>query len=57
MLEACCLEKDLENLPGGDLAGISERASNLSGGQKARIALARAVYQVCINQKNRRDPS
>lgn len=48
MLEACCLENDLHMLPNGDLSGVSEGATNLSGGQKARIALARAVYQVFL---------
>ncbi|KAK3914649.1 Multidrug resistance-associated protein 7 [Frankliniella fusca] len=45
VLEACCLEDDLSILPKRDLYGIAEGATNLSGGQKARIALARAVYQ------------
>jgi len=34
----------LETLPGGDAAEIGERGINLSGGQKARVALARAAY-------------
>lgn len=41
---ACQLERDLEILPAGDLTEIGERGINLSGGQKARISLARAVY-------------
>jgi ABC-type bacteriocin/lantibiotic exporter with double-glycine peptidase domain len=41
---ACCLEPDLEILKSGDLTEIGERGINLSGGQKARISLARAVY-------------
>ncbi|KAI9354139.1 hypothetical protein DFJ73DRAFT_959118 [Zopfochytrium polystomum] len=43
-LEACALVRDLETLPGGDLAQIGERGISLSGGQKHRISLARAVY-------------
>ena len=34
-------------LPGGDMTEIGERGINLSGGQKARVALARAVYSDC----------
>jgi len=41
---ACQLESDLAILPAGDMTEIGERGINLSGGQKARISLARAVY-------------
>ncbi|XP_031634883.1 multidrug resistance-associated protein 7 [Contarinia nasturtii] len=41
---ACALSKDIEDL-GGDNIDIGENGSTLSGGQKARVALARAVYQ------------
>ncbi|KAF9149866.1 hypothetical protein DFQ26_001798, partial [Actinomortierella ambigua] len=40
----CQLERDLANLPLGDLTELGERGINLSGGQKARVSLARAVY-------------
>ena len=43
-IEICQLASDLEMLPGGDLTEIGEKGINLSGGQKARISLARAVY-------------
>ncbi|XP_040847175.1 ATP-binding cassette sub-family C member 4 isoform X5 [Ochotona curzoniae] len=37
--------KDLQLLEDGDLTMIGDRGATLSGGQKARINLARAVYQ------------
>ncbi|KAI1318942.1 hypothetical protein EDD11_005376 [Mortierella claussenii] len=43
-IEACCLQQDFDMLQGGDMTEIGERGINLSGGQKARISLARAVY-------------
>ncbi|XP_059256375.1 ATP-binding cassette sub-family C member 10 isoform X1 [Mustela nigripes] len=45
VLEACALGDDLRILPAGDQTEVGERGVTLSGGQRARIALARAVYQ------------
>lgn len=44
-IKICQLSRDMEILPGGDETEIGEKGINLSGGQKARISLARAVYQ------------
>ena len=44
ILELCELNQDLNSLTGGDLTEIGEKGVNLSGGQKARISLARAMY-------------
>ncbi|KUF88680.1 WW domain-binding protein 4 [Phytophthora nicotianae] len=44
VLDACALTADLDSLIAGDSTEIGERGINLSGGQKARIALARACY-------------
>ncbi|KAF9948426.1 hypothetical protein BGZ72_009661 [Mortierella alpina] len=43
-IDACCLKQDFDMLPSTDMTEIGERGINLSGGQKARISLARAVY-------------
>ncbi|EAR91416.2 ABC transporter family protein (macronuclear) [Tetrahymena thermophila SB210] len=44
VLEACGLNQDIQLFINQDLTQIGERGSNLSGGQKARISLARAIY-------------
>ncbi|KAJ2123708.1 hypothetical protein IW147_002301 [Coemansia sp. RSA 720] len=44
VVDACALRPDLDMLPAGDMTEIGEKGINLSGGQKARVSLARAVY-------------
>jgi ABC-type multidrug transport system fused ATPase/permease subunit len=44
VLDACALTPDLLEFKAGDLSFIGENGIGLSGGQKARVALARAAY-------------
>lgn len=44
VLEACAMDIDVSLMAGGDMAFIGEKGVNLSGGQRARLALARAAY-------------
>ncbi|CAF3938729.1 unnamed protein product [Rotaria sp. Silwood1] len=44
VLQSCCLITDLQSFPAGDSTVIGEKGVNLSGGQKARVSLARALY-------------
>lgn len=49
-VRSCQLSTDLTRLPDGDRTMIGERGANLSGGQKTRISLARAVYHLLCNR-------
>ena len=44
-VEASCLTSDMLQFANGKDTIIGERGINVSGGQKARISLARAIYQ------------
>ncbi|UJR07994.1 hypothetical protein I4U23_012273 [Adineta vaga] len=44
VLKACCLLSDLQTFPASDATILGEKGINLSGGQKTRLSLARALY-------------
>ncbi|TMW55715.1 hypothetical protein Poli38472_010597 [Pythium oligandrum] len=45
VISACQMRRDLDILENGDATEIGERGINLSGGQKARVSLARVMYR------------
>jgi ATP-binding cassette subfamily C (CFTR/MRP) protein 1 len=44
VVDACALRPDLDMLPNGDMTEIGERGITVSGGQKQRLNIARAIY-------------
>ena len=44
VVDACALAPDLDILPSGDQTEIGERGITVSGGQKQRLNIARAIY-------------
>lgn len=44
VVEACALQRDIDMLPDGDKTEIGERGITVSGGQKQRLNIARAIY-------------
>lgn len=52
VLRACQLEVDIASMPLGDLSEVAQGGATLSGGQKARVSLARAVYRAAIDLKD-----
>jgi ABC-type multidrug transport system fused ATPase/permease subunit len=44
VIDQCGLERDISLFEAGDATEVGEKGLTLSGGQKARITLARAIY-------------
>ncbi|EWC43729.1 hypothetical protein DRE_07389 [Drechslerella stenobrocha 248] len=44
VIQVCALKPDIEMLPSGDMTEIGERGITVSGGQKQRLNIARAIY-------------
>ena len=45
VIKVCALHQDIQKFDYGDLTLVGERGVSLSGGQKARVNLARAIYR------------
>ncbi|CDW76184.1 multidrug resistance-associated protein 4 isoform x3 [Stylonychia lemnae] len=45
VINACCLQEDFQRLSKGDMTKLGEMGTQISGGQRGRISLARALYK------------
>lgn len=45
VIQVCALTKDIDKLPNNDEYKVGEKSVSLSGGQRSRINLARAIYR------------
>ncbi|CAD8078629.1 unnamed protein product [Paramecium primaurelia] len=46
VMQVSCLDQDVLSFQDGDKTQIGEKGANLSGGQRARLSLARALYSL-----------
>ncbi|KAK2947458.1 Multidrug resistance-associated protein [Blattamonas nauphoetae] len=51
VIHACCLVDDLKAMPKGIETVVGNRGQQLSGGQKARVCLARLCYTVLVDRQ------
>ena len=51
VLQACTLDVDISAMVGGDMSQIGEKGLNLSGGQRARLALARSHFKNILKMR------